>query len=329
MRIQEFAQVDEQLEDEIVGSEYATLQDTFASVAAALPAVQLSSEPSTRLTSFDTLDFKVLVRQRKEHQTRQAARSARVKNSRPDDEPSAAPPESMRCQILRKYHELLKEDQSKAAGTVVERQARWTTDPIPAAGNAANAAATAAAVATKAAIRPRKLFQDAKLPPSLLKEVESAGLTNFNPVRIDSYGIIWTEIGLRVGRVDALYSKGGGKNGKHGNVTEHHNISALSYLIVQVFELTHARTFRAHPQATSLFRTLQFRQLLPFTFLCRLSDAPIITPTGIELSLADATLFKELNSAIQHFDTAVKLSRSRKKAKELAEEEEVDTTVGF
>ncbi|KAJ7101504.1 hypothetical protein B0H15DRAFT_742248, partial [Mycena belliarum] len=51
--------------------------------------------------------------------------------------------------------------------------------------------------------------------------------------------------------VEALYCKGGGKNGKHGAVTEHHNISAFSYIGVQVFELAHARQFRAIPQATS------------------------------------------------------------------------------
>ncbi|KAJ7849510.1 hypothetical protein B0H14DRAFT_3668205 [Mycena olivaceomarginata] len=127
---------------------------------------------------------------------------------------------------------------------------------------------------------------------------------------------------------DALYSKGGGKNGKHGAVTEHYNISALSYINVQVYELAHARTFRAYPKATSLLQTFQFRQLPPFTFLCRLSGTPIVNHMGIELTHEDANLFKELNSAIACFDTAVKLSRSRKKAKEL-DAEEKDTTVSF
>jgi hypothetical protein len=127
-----------------------SLQETFACVAAALPALQLPSEPSkpsATNASSDILDFKALVRQRKQHQTQQAARSARVKNAKPDD--NAAAPESARRQLLRKYHELLKEDQAKASGTAVERQVRWTTDPKHTAGNAANAAATAAAVATK------------------------------------------------------------------------------------------------------------------------------------------------------------------------------------
>jgi hypothetical protein len=144
--------VDEELDDDILGDEYMSLQDTFNSEAAALPAVQLPSEPSkpSANMAFNALDFKVLVRQRKQHQTRQAANSARVKTSKPDEDGSStAPVESTRRQILRRYHELLKEDQSKAVGTAVERQARWSTDPKPTAGNATNAAATAAAVATK------------------------------------------------------------------------------------------------------------------------------------------------------------------------------------
>ncbi|KAJ7851297.1 hypothetical protein B0H14DRAFT_3662242, partial [Mycena olivaceomarginata] len=127
--------------------------------------------------------------------------------------------------------------------------------------------------------------------------------------------------------VEALYCKGGGKNGKHGAITDQHNISALSYINVQVFELSHARTFCAYPKATSFLQTYQFRQVPPFTFLCRLSGMPTSNATGLELTPEDAKLFRELNSAIGCFDRAVKMSRSRKKAKEL--DAEGDTTVGF
>ena len=177
--------------------------------------------------------------------------------------------------------------------------------------------------------------------------VANTSLTNFKPLAINDCGIIWTEAGLRVGRgqylicrfavysyiisVDALYCKGGGKNSKHGAVTEHYNISALSYINVQVFELAYARTFRTYPKATSLFHTYQFRQLPPFTFLCCLSGTPTKNPSGIELTSEDANLLQELNSAIGCFDAAAKLSRSCKKAKELDAKEDtsVDTTMEF
>jgi hypothetical protein len=64
-------------------------------------------------------------------------------------------------------------------------------------------------------------------------------------------------------------------------------------------------------------------------FLCRLSGTPTKNAVGgLDLTPADAKLFKELNSAVACFDVAVKLSRSRKKAEEL-DTEAKDTTVGF
>ncbi|KIL57165.1 hypothetical protein M378DRAFT_45255, partial [Amanita muscaria Koide BX008] len=51
--------------------------------------------------------------------------------------------------------------------------------------------------------------------------------------------------------VNALYSRSGGKNGKHGSITESSNISAVSYCVVQLFEYTHGRHFHHTPIATS------------------------------------------------------------------------------
>jgi len=38
----------------------------------------------------------------------------------------------------------------------------------------------------------------------------------------------------------ALYSKTGGKNGKHSSVSESSNVAAISYMAVQVFEHMYA-----------------------------------------------------------------------------------------
>lgn len=127
---------------------------------------------------------------------------------------------------------------------------------------------------------------------------------------------------LTVLAVETLYSKGGGKNGKHGAITQHHNISAFSHIGVQIFELVHARQFRAIPQATSSLQTHQFRLLLPFTFLCRLNGKPTCTSVGLELSADDITLFKDLATVIISLDAAVKKSRSRRKKG--ANEDEVE-----
>ncbi|KAJ7211942.1 hypothetical protein C8J57DRAFT_1097355, partial [Mycena rebaudengoi] len=271
----------------------------------------------------EALDFKALVRQRQEHQTRQVAKCARIKDTKLDDSHTAAA-ETTRRQLLRKFHQLLKEDQARAVGSAVEREVRWKTAPKP---PASNVAAAASAVATKAATRRTKLFIDSKFDARHLVLVSNAGLTHFRPLKIGSFGIIWTEVGLRV--VVALYCKGGGKNGKHGAVNEHHNISAFSQIGVQVFEMAHARQFCAIPQATSFLHTHQFRLLPPLTFLSLLSDTPTTNAVGLELSVGDAHVFKDLMSATERFNGAVKLSRSRKKAAELDREAEEDTTQGF
>ncbi|KIL60987.1 hypothetical protein M378DRAFT_61343, partial [Amanita muscaria Koide BX008] len=51
--------------------------------------------------------------------------------------------------------------------------------------------------------------------------------------------------------VNALYSRSGGKNGKHCSIAESSNISAVSYCAVQLFEYTHGRQFHHTPIATS------------------------------------------------------------------------------
>ncbi|KAK6984738.1 hypothetical protein R3P38DRAFT_2414634, partial [Favolaschia claudopus] len=102
-----------------------------------------------------------------------------------------------------------------------------------------------------------------------------------------------------------LYSKGGGKNGKHSAISEHHNISACSYIDVQVYEHSHARTFSAYPQATSSLHTYQF--------LCRLGVPPTVNPSGLELTVDDAPgqMFRDLNANLKRLYDAVSASRSR------------------
>ncbi|KAJ7691884.1 hypothetical protein B0H17DRAFT_1133424 [Mycena rosella] len=302
MRVQELHRVDEDLVDQILGDEYLTLHDMLVSVATALSAVQLPSEPSevfgqSTNTTFEILDFKALVCQRRQHQTRQAATCTRIKGKNTDDV-WTAPEESTRRQILRKYHEILKEDQARA---------------VKGGG---------------AATRGTKLFQDTNLEPRHLALVMNAGLTHFKPLSIGNFGIIWTEVGLWVGRVNALYCKGGGKNGKHGTAMQHHNISAFSSINVQVFELTHARHFHVVPQATAFLHTYQYCQLPPFTFLSHLAGNPTMNAVGLELTPEDASLFKDLNSVVSHLNAAVKASQKRKTAAEIAAEGK-DTTQGF
>ncbi|KAJ7917270.1 hypothetical protein B0H13DRAFT_1870449 [Mycena leptocephala] len=169
-----------------------------------------------------------------QHQTQQGARSTRVKKSQPDeDEPST-------------YHEPLKEGHSKAAGSTVERQARWSTYPKSGAG--CNAAYKTF----------QRGFGEAKLAPPLLAAVTNAGLTNFHFKPSTNSGLFGQK---------PVYGlvEGDGKNGKHGAVTEHYNGSALSYILYPTSTSRSSSLRMRVPfalslnfEATSLFHTYQF-----------------------------------------------------------------------
>ena len=107
--------------------------------------------------------------------------------------------------------------------------------------------------------------------------------------------------------VIAIYSETGGKNGKHAAVTDASNISAVSYLAVQVFKHMHGRQFREHPDATANFQTKQFAFLSSYAFLSLLSSTPKTVPTGLELALKDAEQFRQLLLGESKFMNAMHL----------------------
>ena len=89
------------------------------------------------------------------------------------------------------------------------------------------------------------------------------------------------------------YSKTGGKNGKHSDVTDSSNIMAVSYLVAQVFEHQIGSQFRATPHAQPV-PTLRFDQLPPSAFLCALKHGPEITQNGLKISADNWKLFKKI-----------------------------------
>ncbi|KAJ6608849.1 hypothetical protein B0H10DRAFT_2438833 [Mycena sp. CBHHK59/15] len=197
MRINQFSQLDDEVSEEILGDEHVTIQEALASFATpVLPPLQLNDEISKLFgvgpeTSIADLDFKPLISQRRLHQTRQAATCCRTSQT-PRSDAQKESPESTRGQILQQFHVILKEhDQTRGVGTTLERQARWTTNLKPAAGNSANAAAASVVVASKAATRRKKLFNDANVPRFEL--VATAGLTHFQKLTLNDFGIVWTE----------------------------------------------------------------------------------------------------------------------------------------
>ncbi|KAK7035181.1 hypothetical protein R3P38DRAFT_2772186 [Favolaschia claudopus] len=268
--------------DEIIAEEQAALN---------LPAVNISDEPSKPLG-----------------------------RDSPDSDKAKA--RSLRQQLIRKFHLALKEEQDTATGTGWERAARWrapargggdskTTEKTEVAGNSANAALAANAVAKAAAAKRKTVYTKANVPK--LPEVIAARVTPLRPISINDFGFIFTRRGLMVGHVFEMYSKGGGKYGKHEPVTDSSNISALSKISVQVYEHGHGAQFRAITTATAVVQTKQFAHVEPFQFVCLLSSHPKIVPAGIELGLDDINRFKTLLRGSDRFENAMKLFRKRGK----------------
>lgn len=114
--------------------------------------------------------------------------------------------------------------------------------------------------------------------------------------------------------VIALYSKTGGKNGKHAAVTESSNISGLSYVGLQVFENMVNRRFRPTPEGTALFQTWQFALVPSISVLCVLHRSPIVgTAHDIEVSVEDSQIFRGLRAGKDRVLLALKQLRKRKK----------------
>ena len=111
-----------------------------------------------------------------------------------------------------------------------------------------------------------------------------------------------------------MYSKTGGKNGKHSAITESSSIAAVSYLAVQLFQYRLARQFRSVPDATAIFQTKQFLLLSSLQFLClvdtKLSSAQL-TASFIELSSEDVDRYRALRDGQKELTAALKLSKKR------------------
>lgn len=142
-----------ELGDEELAAVVAEEKEHLSSILGDLPKLRAPDERTKPLGlgefSVVDLDFDPLVKMRRRHQTRQAALGVRTRSYKPFlDTPSSSESErSVKMKIVRRMHEVLKEQDEHATGTGYERAARWGKTEM--AGNTANAAASAAAVARR------------------------------------------------------------------------------------------------------------------------------------------------------------------------------------
>ncbi|KAH7923631.1 hypothetical protein BV22DRAFT_1196572 [Leucogyrophana mollusca] len=77
-----------------------------------------------------------------------------------------------------------------------------------------------------------------------------------------------------LGKILTMYTRSGGKNGKHAWTNSITNIMQASYLAVQAFENMVGSQFRAIPQDLAMLQAKQFCLIPPTSFLCALHSAP-------------------------------------------------------
>ena len=113
-----------------------------------------------------------------------------------------------------------------------------------------------------------------------------------------------------------MYSKGGGKNGKHGAVTRVDSVATVSYFAVQIFEQQFRALFTPIPGVTAPFNCRQFSLLPSTAFFTVLSVRPkpsATLPGGLELDHVDLNVHKTLAGAETQFKQAAKAFRRRDK----------------
>lgn len=168
--------------------------------------------------------------------------------------------------------------------------------------------------------------------------MSTARVTQLRPLVIGNYLIVLSQSGLLVAHgqshvsfvlgcfinvpsVVAMYSKGGGKHGKHGSVTQADNICALSYLGVQVFQHSPGNIFRAVTDSTVLLRTSQFLHITANEVLTVLTGQPVRQANGnLELAEGDIQVYKRLNAERAKLLLALKEFGKRRKDNDDEEE---------
>ncbi|KLO19401.1 hypothetical protein SCHPADRAFT_992903 [Schizopora paradoxa] len=235
--------------------------------------------------------------------------------------------ESVRQQLSRELNAILKaaklrEASSAALGTN-SRLNRWqssgaangagcnaspgdTEAQAALAGNSFNAMAVATATAKTALRKRMKHFKDAKVP--CLPLLENALVTPLRPLVQGEYGFVFHEGRIVLAHVVAIYSKGGGKNGRHGNVEKVTMITGASYIVVKTFEHVWLRKFGDSVQSKKFghFTSLVFLCVLKHKPSAAASQGPTMTGKGLEVGEQDYATFCELSNGSKNIATAIK-----------------------
>lgn len=151
-------------------------------------------------------------------------------------------------------------------------------------------------------------------PFATLSLLSGARLGDGNLLRRNSFGVVFIDNMLLVCRgaclrigdtrftqtifltVQSIYSKSGGKNGKHGWVPDASNIGQISNLSLQTYEHAGHRIFREVVSTRAHLHVRSFAHVPPHQFLFAFWDAPLILTKQHSIKLTEESfrLWKEI-----------------------------------
>ncbi|KAJ3765163.1 hypothetical protein FB446DRAFT_795330 [Lentinula raphanica] len=269
---------------------------------------------STGRTAF----LQTLVSLREQHQTQHASKAVRVRGLQ-EANSDGVTEQSLRQCMVKAFYDTQRLSQDRGVTTAADRLKRWTTQVT---GNSLNAQVTAAGTAAQAMAKRRKLMLQSGINP--LEVPPEAGISKKSPLLLESWGFVFArvhkenthEYRLFIGKVEAMYTKGGGKNGKHSSVTRAENIAALSYIGLQLFQHIHASTFRA--TQTQPFQTLTYTFIPSIRFFALTHSQPhtVLGASGevIHLHAADVAMYQTLSRYTQELTDFLKNHSKRQPA---------------
>ncbi|KAI0669608.1 hypothetical protein C8Q78DRAFT_977184 [Trametes maxima] len=315
-----------------------------------LPAEPLRPFDRPIFSSSLDADLFGLARIRKKHETERARKGVctrqdtqlevqvndATKPALPSAEKVAPKKETVRQKLIREMQDVLRAEQNRGVGTGLERDARWRSyvklgaGTEKTTGNSANAELAAGARAAAVVRRRIKYFQEQKVPfhqdlGDALVGAEAVSARHATMV-VGSFVLIVHKTRLFIGQVLALYTRSGGRVGFHSSQQSVKSIGLLSYVVVQVFEHSYLRKFRAIHEDLFALQTVRFLHIPADNVLLRLpADCTFsVDKRTLEVDATGYDLFTRLSSAkaLPGILEAVKLlTNARRRARQPGDEE--------
>ncbi|KAF5391500.1 hypothetical protein D9757_002470 [Collybiopsis confluens] len=321
IEIHELANEDTENEVEAEGRDFEAIHAFEKAVAGVKSKLPDELSKSYSHSALEDVDFSVLVNIRRQNQTLQAAMGTRTSTTR-----KLSTNQTLTRQIVDRYNSIRRKNRDQESFSAGQSRAgRWMaiapkgdqskTGTVTLAGNSANAEVSAAAVVKRATVRRHGVFKEhLSVNDHRFPLLSNARVTLLCMLQKDSYGIIWLEGRLFVGKVIALYEKTGGKNGKYASVTQASSIAAAAYIDLQVFEPALGRRFTNITASTALFNVNQFAKIPSQQFLVLVQPSPAsntaTTPT-VMLQEGDYDLYNWLKASADGISAAMTKFRKR------------------